>query len=168
MAKDKRIFLELWVEAFMHPSVYPLSDAACVLWVRSIGWCADKSPTLWITKQNRLSINGSKGSADELVGAGLWLPDVVDGVKGHWLVRNELWRIRRRGYTRVRTPGWMRDAVLARDGGACLNCGSWDELQMDHIHPWSQGGRTTLDNLQTLCGPCNRTKGAQINWRGSK
>ena len=31
-------------------------------------------------------------------------------------------------------------------------------LQHDHIHPYNQGGPTTIDNLQRLCGPHNRAK----------
>ncbi len=31
-------------------------------------------------------------------------------------------------------------------------------LQHDHIHPYEQGGPTTIANLQRLCGPHNRAK----------
>ncbi len=37
---------------------------------------------------------------------------------------------------------------------------SINEMEADHITPWSQGGQTTLDNLQLLCRECNRRKGA--------
>lgn len=40
-------------------------------------------------------------------------------------------------------------------------CGKWfypDELQMDHIDPWSLGGRTELSNAQLLCRVCNTAK----------
>ena len=30
-----------------------------------------------------------------------------------------------------------------------------DELTIDHIKPWSKGGRTLLSNAQLLCRPCN-------------
>ena len=33
-----------------------------------------------------------------------------------------------------------------------------DELTMDHIDPWSKGGRTELSNAQLLCRPCNSKK----------
>ena len=33
-----------------------------------------------------------------------------------------------------------------------------EEMQGDHIIPWSQGGHTTDDNLQMLCQKCNNDK----------
>ncbi len=33
-----------------------------------------------------------------------------------------------------------------------------DELEMDHVVPWSKGGRTELSNAQLLCKPCNIRK----------
>ena len=35
-------------------------------------------------------------------------------------------------------------------------------LHVDHIIPWSQGGETVIDNLQTLCSDCNLGKGALL------
>ncbi len=34
-----------------------------------------------------------------------------------------------------------------------------EELTMDHIDPWSKGGRTVISNAQLLCSPCNIKKG---------
>ena len=34
------------------------------------------------------------------------------------------------------------------------------ELHGDHAKSWSDGGRTTWDNLQLLCGRCNLRKSA--------
>ena len=50
--------------------------------------------------------------------------------------------------------------VAARDGGRCRQCGSNKELHFDHVIPWSKGGANTADNIQLLCGTCNRRKGA--------
>jgi hypothetical protein len=36
------------------------------------------------------------------------------------------------------------------------------ELQFDHIIPVALGGASTAENLQILCGPCNRAKGAEV------
>lgn len=43
----------------------------------------------------------------------------------------------------------------------CACCQKWffpEELQVDHIEPWSKGGRTVLSNAQLLCAPCNKKK----------
>ncbi len=52
--------------------------------------------------------------------------------------------------------------VWQRDGGQCAQCGTTAELQFDHIIPWSKGGAATVDNIQLLCGPCNRRKSNHI------
>ena len=55
----------------------------------------------------------------------------------------------------------LRYQVLKRDNFKCCLCGASPakdpsvELHLDHIIPWSKGGKTTLDNLQTLCSKCN-------------
>lgn len=36
-----------------------------------------------------------------------------------------------------------------------------DEMNADHIKPWSKGGHTTPENCQMLCSTCNFTKGAK-------
>ena len=59
-------------------------------------------------------------------------------------------------------PRDVRRLVWDRDGGACVQCGERFELQFDHVIPVALGGATTAENLQVLCGPCNRTKGAAI------
>ncbi|MBA2412262.1 MAG: HNH endonuclease [Burkholderiaceae bacterium] len=59
-------------------------------------------------------------------------------------------------------PLLIRRLVLERDGRQCLRCGSTDHLALDHIQPWSEGGRHLVDNLQVLCAPCNRWKGTRM------
>lgn len=55
----------------------------------------------------------------------------------------------------------LRFKVMSRDNFKCCICGASPakdpsvELHIDHIIPWSKGGETTLDNLQTLCSHCN-------------
>ena len=36
-----------------------------------------------------------------------------------------------------------------------------EEMEGDHITPWSEGGPTTEENLQMLCRDCNRRKGTR-------
>lgn len=62
----------------------------------------------------------------------------------------------------------MRRQVFERDGFRCRHCGSRDRLSVDHIRPESKGGVTELDNLQTLCGPCNSRKGTDPDPRSEK
>jgi hypothetical protein len=56
----------------------------------------------------------------------------------------------------------VKQLVWTRDGGACRACGSNAELQFDHIIPLAMGGSNDEGNIQILCGPCNRRKGASI------
>lgn len=59
-------------------------------------------------------------------------------------------------------PREIVDAVYKRDGGRCVFCGSTQNLQLDHIIPFSKGGATTLDNMQLLCQKCNIEKSNKI------
>lgn len=55
----------------------------------------------------------------------------------------------------------LRFQVLKRDQFRCKLCGRSPatelgcKLHVDHIIPFSKGGKTTFDNLQTLCSHCN-------------
>lgn len=59
----------------------------------------------------------------------------------------------------------QRFRILVRDGFRCLACGASPlitpgvELHVDHIIPWSKGGETVDENLQTKCKQCNLGKG---------
>ena len=56
----------------------------------------------------------------------------------------------------------VKDQVWNRDKGMCVNCGSNEKIEFDHIIPHSKGGTDTYRNLQLLCEKCNRKKGAKI------
>jgi hypothetical protein len=57
-------------------------------------------------------------------------------------------------------PQDVKIAVTVRDQGKCVQCGATDDLHFDHKIPWSRGGTNTVNNIQLLCGSCNRRKGA--------
>jgi hypothetical protein len=58
----------------------------------------------------------------------------------------------------------LRFKVMLRDRFTCRHCGASPskdpnvELHVDHVVPWSKGGDTALENLQTLCLKCNLGK----------
>lgn len=70
-------------------------------------------------------------------------------------------RQNRRGHI----PDDLRQFIWTRDEGRCRHCGSPHELQLDHIIPVSMGGATSAENLELLCGPCNRRKGGGLTLR---
>jgi hypothetical protein len=64
-------------------------------------------------------------------------------------------------YRKKKIGNGLRTAVFERDAYRCRACGTHRDLRADHIVPESKGGPTTLDNLQTLCAPCNSRKGTK-------
>lgn len=55
----------------------------------------------------------------------------------------------------------MKQTAYERQKGICPVCGKHfeiDEMQADHITPWSKGGKTIAENCQMLCAECNRRK----------
>lgn len=56
----------------------------------------------------------------------------------------------------------MRFSIYERDRYRCRKCGAYGryaQLEIDHIIPIAKGGKSTYDNLQTLCHNCNVEKG---------
>jgi hypothetical protein len=51
-----------------------------------------------------------------------------------------------------------KKVVFAKDGGICQCCGSYENLEYDHIAPYSCGGKSVASNIQLLCQKCNRSK----------
>jgi hypothetical protein len=63
----------------------------------------------------------------------------------------------------------LRTKVFKRDGAKCAYCGDTSgPFELDHILPYSRGGKTSLVNLTVSCAPCNRSKGDKTleEWRG--
>jgi Homing endonuclease associated repeat/HNH endonuclease len=70
----------------------------------------------------------------------------------------------------TRTISWrLRFLTLRRDNYRCCACGRSPathpniQLEVDHKTPWSKGGETVLENLQTLCEICNGGK-SNLAW----
>jgi 5-methylcytosine-specific restriction endonuclease McrA len=69
---------------------------------------------------------------------------------------------RRNGPTRIAIPDDVKLAAWTRDGGACMRCGSKEQLHFDHVIPVAKGGSNDLQNIQILCAPCNLKKSDKI------
>jgi hypothetical protein len=61
--------------------------------------------------------------------------------------------------------------IVGRAGSRCERhglilgrCRATQNLEADHVHPFSKGGRTAIANGQALCQRHNRLKGARIPW----
>lgn len=63
---------------------------------------------------------------------------------------------------REKIPQDVKDAVWKRDEGKCVQCGSNEKLEFDHIIPFIKGGSSTYRNVQLLCEPCNRIKHSKL------
>lgn len=58
-------------------------------------------------------------------------------------------------------PRPVQFRVLKRENQVCRSCGmpvADNDIHFDHIIPWSKGGPTEENNIQLLCGTCNRKK----------
>ena len=55
----------------------------------------------------------------------------------------------------------MKRTAYEKQKGICKKCKKHfelEEMEADHITPWSQGGKTIAENCQMLCRECNRRK----------
>lgn len=52
----------------------------------------------------------------------------------------------------------QREQIFLKDNHMCKECRSNKNLEADHIIPWAKGGKTIVENGQTLCSTCNKAK----------
>ena len=60
---------------------------------------------------------------------------------------------------RVEAARNLRQYIMWRDNYQCQDCGTHEDLQVNHIYPCRRGGDANPWNLQVLCSECNRFKG---------
>lgn len=144
------------------PFVCSAGTAAFGLWVLSITYVTREQTGLIYPQSEAETWEPSLESAPRLVRAGMWAR--VDD--GWWVLNPESSRTGQPSWKvevpRNRVPADVRLRVYARDGHRCVQCGSTDDLTIDHIWPWSRGGRNEEDNLRVLCRSCNSAKGARV------
>lgn len=88
----------------------------------------------------------------------------VSNKRGDYFCDREIWNAICR-VERAKVSNRMRFSIYERDGHRCCKCGISDryaDLEVDHIVPIAKGGKSTYDNLQTLCHKCNVEKGAKL------
>lgn len=86
-------------------------------------------------------------------------PEKVKAAKTNYL--------RRRRATRHVSPGHFTaeefEELCERHGNSCLACGGTGiKLEADHVVPLTKGGSDDINNIQPLCGTCNRRKFVSI------
>ncbi len=88
-----------------------------------------------------------------------YLITLVRQKRGDFYLNNEIWDAICR-VERGKVTNKMRFSIYNRDNYRCRICGKKAKnLEVDHIIPIAKGGKSTYENLQTLCHRCNVKKG---------
>jgi len=77
------------------------------------------------------------------------------GIYGYVLTRDEKY-LNIRGFSER-----QKHSVYEKQQGICIKCEKhfeFEQMQGDHIIPWSKGGKTNDENCQMLCQRCNGQK----------
>lgn len=91
----------------------------------------------------------------------------INNRRNGFYLDDEIWKSICR-VERGKVSNKLRFAIYARDGKRCRKCGRrTDDLEIDHIIPIAKGGKSTPDNLQTLCRACNKAKGSNLEQPGN-
>ena len=129
-----------------------------------------KKPTLYLKISIHLRLirqNGSIVSTKKDIFGEEKINEIIKRLKNKnngFYLDEEIWHSICR-VERGKVSNKMRFAIYKRDGYRCKKCGRSNahrDLEIDHIFPISKGGKSTFDNLQTLCHRCNTLKSNTI------
>jgi hypothetical protein len=114
----------------------------------------------WGDLYNQFGKNNYDSAELEKKICALMMDDDVTKKSGiyHYLLTNDEKHLNIRAFTES-----QKRAAYERQRGICPVCKEHFEIadmEGDHITPWSEGGKTSPENLQMLCKECNRRKGA--------
>ena len=145
MVRTVTLFAKFSLDYPDHPKIQGLSDAAFRAHVEMILW----------SHRNKTS---------GLINLDTWTPSQVRELQCAELldgdILSDFGSFPRGGHDgRPSIPKAIRAAVYGRDGHRCLGCGAGHRLSLDHLIRYRHGGEDTLENLRTLCLPCNQRRG---------
>jgi hypothetical protein len=133
--------------------------AAVSLYIFGMAW-ARRHGTNGFVHQALLKTFGFKPRhAAVLIEHGLWRPS---GIKSGW-VMSEYTDAPTSSQRRGPIPTAVREAVYELDHYRCVVCDSPENLSLDHVIPWSQGGSDDMSNLRTMCRSCNSSRGTRTD-----
>ena len=113
---------------------------------------------------NRTNINGVYQTSKHEVFFAEEIKDILNKLSqknGNFYLNREVWDSICR-VERGKVSHKMRFAIFERDHHRCRRCGSTYNLEIDHIIPIAKGGKSTYNNLQTLCHRCNKANGSDL------
>lgn len=147
---------------FVQPDWLQATRPARGLWITGLSYSSAQKTKGEITALTLSLLGATEADAQSLVEVGLW--EVTDA---GWRITNFFTYS---GVDRDDSYRQHEGAVFARDGYACVYCGSPLNLSLDHIIPQSRGGSHDPDNLCTCCRSCNSSKGARTpeEWMASR
>jgi len=129
------------------------------------------SKTEWGLSDSKISYNtyrqrfgGWKNACLEFIEYKSSEVDINDQEDNHTEIKTRSHRIMYKKEDTRSIPVSIRLKVMERDNFHCVLCGRSPatdvgvKLHLDHIIPFSKGGKSTEENLQTLCQDCNLGK----------
>lgn len=157
------------IEEYM--SIHQHDKDALDLWIyfkRVVSWVEELFPPEpyrkemkgipWGFLYNKYKDNTYDTEAIKILVDRLMIDDDVSNKKGiyHYVLNGEEKHLNIRSFT----PSQKRQLYDGQNGicNICEEEFSMNEMEADHIIPWSEGGKTSLDNGQILCRTCNREK----------
>ena len=144
MPKSKKLLVSTERKMFCQKQLYPVTDLLITV-------------KLILTDINGRYQSSKKGVFDgnEIT----YIIKCLGNKRGNFYLDENIWNSICR-VERGKVSNRMRFAIYRRDGNRCRKCGRrTNDLEIDHILPISKGGKSTMDNLQTLCRRCNDEKG---------